>query len=520
MDLESLKSTFRGDLLQPEDPGYDDARRIWNASIDKRPKFIARCSGVADVVDAINFGRENNLLTAIRGGGHNVGGRALCDDGLVVDLSRMRSVHVNPANAAVRVQGGATLGDLDRETHLSGLAVPCGIVPKTGIGGLTLGGGVGWLVRKYGMSIDNLLSAEVVTADGRAVTASPSEHDDLFWALRGGGGNFGVVTSFEFQGRPVHTVLGGLLLYPRDAAVDVIRFFRDFIESAPDELTAYAALLHGPDGAPLTGVLACYCGDIATGERVLRPLRAFGTPVVDAIQPMPFPAMQSLLAASFPDGNQNYWKSALQRELADDAIKAIVEHANRMASPLSAVVLENYGGAAARVAKDATAYPHRDIPWDILFIAQWTDTAQTPVHRDWARTGEEILRPFSANAHLLSALDIESEEVIHTAFGPQSAPPFRGEEEIRSGKLLPRESEHQAGACPGRRRITIPSAESAAAVAYFWSCVHGGPISLPREATRSNHAASISRSLTLATGSPHCVAAHTSDSRNISPSAV
>ena len=417
MDFQTLRAAFRGQLLEPADSAYEDARRIWNASIDKRPRFIARCSGVADVVDAVNFGRSNSLLTAIRGGGHNVGGRALCDDGLVIDLSRMRSVHVDPANSTVRVQGGATLGDLDRETHVFGLAVPCGIVPKTGIGGLTLGGGVGWLLRKYGMSIDNLLSCQVVIAEGAVLTASAKEHEDLFWALRGGGGNFGVVTSFEFQGRPVHTVLGGLLLYPRDAAGDVIRNFRDFIETAPDELTAYAALLHGPDGAPLVAIIPCYCGEIAAGERLLQPLRAFGRPVLDAIQPMPFPAMQALLGPSFPDGNHNYWKSTLQRTLSDDAIAAVVEHANRMSSPLSAVVLEYYGGAAGRVPKDATAYPHRDLPWDILFIAQWTDAAQTPTHRDWARSGEEALRPFGANAHLLSALDVESEEVIHTAFG-------------------------------------------------------------------------------------------------------
>src|SRR5215831_15543320 len=376
MDLQTLKATFRGELLEPADSAYENARKIWNASIDKRPKFIARCAGVADVVDAVRFGNSNSLLTAIRGGGHNVGGRALCDDGLVIDLSRMRSVHVDPANSTVRVQGGATLGDLDRETHLFGLAVPCGIVPKTGIGGLTLGGGVGWLLRKYGMSIDNLLSCQVVTADGRVVTATASENEDLFWALRGGGGNFGIVTSFEFQAHPVHTVLGGLLLYPRDAAFDVIRHFRDYIESAPDELTAYAALLYAADGVPLVGVIPCYCGDIAEGQRVLEPLRKFGKPAVDTIQPMPFPVMQSLLGPSFPDGNHNYWKSTLQPELSNDAITAIVEHANRMMSPLSFVVLEHYGGAAGRVSKDATAFPHRDLPWDILFIAQWTDSAE------------------------------------------------------------------------------------------------------------------------------------------------
>jgi FAD/FMN-containing dehydrogenase len=418
IDIKSFRSGFNGQVYEPTDAGYDEARQIWNASVYKHPKVIARCSGVADVISAVNFGQQNNLLTAIRGGGHNVGGRALCDDGLVIDLSRMKSVFVDGATHRVRVQGGATLGDLDRETHVFGLAVPCGIVPKTGIGGLTLGGGVGWLIRKYGMSIDNLLSAQVVTADGKVLTASASENDDLFWALRGGGGNFGVVTSLEFQAHSVTTVLGGLLLYPREMAVAVIRHFRDYMASAPDELTAYAVLLHGPDGSPLVGVIPCFCGDVTDGERILQPLRRFGSPILDGIQAMPFPVMQSLLGPSFPDGNHNYWKSTLQRELPDDAISAIVEHSNRLSSPLSFVVLEYYGGAAGRVPSDATAFPHRTLPWDILFIAQWTDPAQTNMHRDWARSGEEILRPFSQNAHLLSALDVESEDVIKTAFGP------------------------------------------------------------------------------------------------------
>jgi len=417
IDIQAFKSTFHGAVFEPSDAGYDDARRIWNASVDKHPRLIARCSGVADVVAAVNFARTNNLLTAIRGGGHNVGGRALCDDGIVIDLSGMRSVCVDAAERKVRVQGGTTLGDMDRETHVFGLAVPCGVVPKTGIGGLTLGGGVGWLVRKYGMTIDNLLSCQVVTAGGSVVTASASEHQDLFWALRGGGGNFGVVTSLEFRAQPVHTVLGGLLAYPRPAAFDVIRHFRDFMQSAPDELTCYAALLHGPDGSPIVGLIPCYCGDLAEGERVLQPLRNFGTPVMDAIQPLPFPAMQSLLAAGFPDGNQNYWKSALQENLSDDAIAAIVEHGDQMKSPLSFVVVEYYGGAAGRIAPDATAYPHRNLPWDVLFVAQWTDLQETATHREWARNGEQVLRPFSANAHLASALDVEPEEVIDTAFG-------------------------------------------------------------------------------------------------------
>src|ERR1700756_3363214 len=237
-DIQAFRSVFHGPVFERADEGYHEARQIWNASVSKHPRVIARCCGLADVIAAVNFGRTNNLPTAIRGGGHNVGGRALCDDGLVIDLLRMKSVFVDPATKRVRVQGGVTLGDLDRETHLFGLSVPCGIVPKTGIAGLTLGGGVGWLLRKYGMSIDNLLSCQVVTADSKVITASATENEDLFWALRGGGGNFGVVTSFEFQGRPVHTVLGGLLLYPRAVATDVLRNFRDFIQAAPEELTA------------------------------------------------------------------------------------------------------------------------------------------------------------------------------------------------------------------------------------------------------------------------------------------
>jgi FAD/FMN-containing dehydrogenase len=421
LDTQPLKSSFHGELFEPKDDGYDNARRIWNTSVQKRPALIARCSGIADIIAALDFAHANGLLTAIRGGGHNVGGRALCDDGIVIDLSQTRSVHVDPGKRRVRVQGGATLGDLDRETHPFGLAVPTGIVPKTGIGGLTLGGGVGWLLRKYGMSIDNLLSCQIVTAGGKVLTANANENEDLFWALRGGGGNFGVVASFEFQAHPVHTVLGGMILYPRGAAIDVLRNFRDCIEAAPDELTAYAAFLYAPDGAPLIGVIPCYCGDIPQGERVLQPLRTFGSPILDTIQPLPFPAMQSLFAASFPDGNYNYWKSTLQRDLSDAAITAIVEHASKMTSPLSFLVVEHYGGASGRVPKDSTAFPHRDLPWDILFVAQWTDPADTARHRDWARSGEETLRSFSANAHLSSALDVEAEEVIDTAFGSNLA---------------------------------------------------------------------------------------------------
>jgi FAD/FMN-containing dehydrogenase len=413
--IEKLRAAFRGEIIRPADAEYDAARAIWNAGAAKRPAVIARCTGVADVATAVAFGHDHDLLTAIRGGGHNVGGRALCENGLVIDLTRMRSVFVDPAACTVRVGGGARLGDVDHDTHMFGLAVPLGINSRTGVGGLTLGGGVGWLIRKYGMSIDNLLSCQVVMADGHPVTANAQENADLFWGLRGGGGNFGVVTSFEFRAHPVHTVIGGMLVHPRTAAPDLLRFFRDFMLTAPDELTAYAALMHTPDGAPVVAVLPCYCGDLAEGQRVLAPLRSFGSPAMDAVQPMPFPVQQSLLDAAFPDGNHNYWKSSMHRELSDEAIRTIVDQASGMTSPMSAVVVEYYGGAAGRVGSTETAFPHRQVPWDVIAVAHWIEAEETPKHRAWARGVVEALAPQATGGHILAALD--ADEGANSAFG-------------------------------------------------------------------------------------------------------
>jgi FAD binding domain/Berberine and berberine like len=415
--IQQFRTKFQGDLVRPGEDAYERARQIWNVSVEKRPGMIARCSGVADVVAAVNFAGENELLVAVRGGGHNVGGRALCEGGLVIDLSRMKGIHVDPVKRTARVQGGATLADVDRETHLFGLAVPAGVVSRTGIAGLTLGGGVGWLMRRFGMTIDNVLSFETVTADGKVLTASAHENADLFWGLRGGGGNFGVVTSFEFQAHPVRTVLSGLLVHPLAAAAEVLRFFREFMRSAPDELTAYTALLHTPDGMAVAGVIPCYCGELSEGERVLKRLREFGPPVLDTIQPMPFPAVQSMLDAFFPDGNHNYWKSSMHQELNDEAIAAIADHAKAMSSPLSMIVVERYGGAAGRVGASETAFPHRQALWDIIIGAQWTNSAESPQHRAWARSAADALRPFSLGAYLLSALDQETDEIINAAFG-------------------------------------------------------------------------------------------------------
>ena len=415
--LEAFQNDFAGDVILPSHADYDLARRIWNASIDRYPGMIARCRGVADVVRAVEFARANDLLVAVRGGGHNVGGRAVCDHGIVIDLSAMRGVFVDPTRRTARVQGGATLGDVDRETHLHGLAVPSGVVSRTGIAGLTLGGGVGWLARKYGLTCDNVLSFEVVTADGAVVTADAEHHPDLFWALRGGGGNFGVVTSFLYRAHPVATVLGGLIVHARDQAGAVIRHYRDFMASAPDELTAYAGLLCTPDGTPAVGVIACYCGDPAEGARVLQPLRAFGTPLADTIQPMPFPAMQTILDGAFPDDTFNYWKSTFLTGLTDEAIAIMVEHANRAGSPLSAVVIEMYGGAASRVGPGDTAFAQRQAEYDIGIMAQWTDSADTDRHVAWSRGLYDALKPYSSGSYLLNFLAEESPDTIRAAFG-------------------------------------------------------------------------------------------------------
>jgi len=419
--VEAFRRAFRGEALLPDDAGYDAARRIWNASIDKHPGLVARCAVTDDVIRAVNFARENNLLVAVRGGGHNVAGRALCDDGIVIDLSALNAVSVDPARRTVTVQGGALLGDIDRATHPHGLAVPMGVVSKTGIAGLTLGSGVGWLVRKYGMTCDNLLSCDVVTASGELVTASETSNPDLFWGLRGGGGNFGIVTSFVFRGQPVSTVLGGLILYPRDKAGEVLRFYRDFIASAPEELTAYAGLISTPEGVPAVGMILCYCGDLTQGERVLAPVRAFGTPMLDAVQPMPFPAMQTLLDDAFPDRTYNYWKSTFLKDLTDDTIDLLIDHANRVESPLSGVVVEYYGGAASRVGHGETAFAQREAKYNVGITAQWTDATENAKHIAWTNALADALKPYSNGSQLLNFLSEDNQDVIRAAFGSNHA---------------------------------------------------------------------------------------------------
>jgi len=419
--IEAFRRGFCGQVLLPEDTGYDSARRIWNASIDKHPGLIARCSEAADVVRAVKFSRANNLLVAVKSGGHNVAGRALCDDGIVIDLSATNRVSVDPELRAVRVQAGALLGDVDRETNPHGLAVPTGVVSKTGIAGLTLGGGTGWLARKYGLTCDNVVSCEVVTAEGDLVTANNEINADLFWGLRGGGGNFGIVTSFLYRAHPVSTVLGGVIAYTRDQAAALLRYYRDFMPAAPDELTAYAGLISMPDGTPAVGVMACYCDDLTEGERVLKPLRAFGSPVFDAIQPTSFPTMQKLVDEMSPDSTHNYWRSTFIRDFSDDVIDLIIEHGNRMESRLSRIVIQFFGGAAGRVAPADTAFAQRQAEYNVGIETQWTDAAESEKHIGWTRTLSDALRPYSSNGYLLNFIGDEEPDTIRAAFGSNYA---------------------------------------------------------------------------------------------------
>jgi FAD/FMN-containing dehydrogenase len=415
--VQGFDISLHGELLRPGDAGFDAARKVWNGMIDKTPALIARCAGVADVIAAVNFARAQQLLVAVRGGGHNVAGNGVCDGGLVIDLSRMRAIRVDPIGRTARVEGGATWGDLDREAQVFGLATTGGIVSSTGIGGLTLGGGVGWLVRKHGLACDNLLSVDVVTADGRLVTANAEQHADLFWGVRGGGGNFGVVTSLEFRLHPVGPILGGMILYHREHAPEILRFYRSFTQTAPEELTTYCTLMTAPDGAPLVALSACYSGPLEAGEEVLRPLRTFGSPIADLIRPMAYREMQSFLDESLPAGMRHYWKGSFLRAMPDEAIDHLVAHMADASSPLSAVDLEYYGGAASRVGEAETAFPHRQALYNLIIYAIWTDPAEDEQQIQWARATAAAMEPYANGGVYVNLLGMEGEGRVRAAYG-------------------------------------------------------------------------------------------------------
>ena len=416
-----LAAIFGGQLLKPTDAGYEDARKVHNGLVDKRPALIARCHSVADVVGAIDLTRSLGLEVAVRGGGHNVAGRATIDGGVMIDLSPMKGIHVDPKNRTVRAQGGLTWAELNRETQLHGLAVTGGVVSSTGIAGLTLGGGLGWLMGKYGLALDNLKAVELVTAGGKILRASQDEEPDLFWAVRGGGGNFGVVTSFEYQLHPLGpTVTAGPIVHAIDRARDLLEFYRDKTRSLPDEHTLFATLTHAPDGSgtDVAALVTCHCGPPADAEKAVRPLKEFGSPTLDAIGPMPYCQLNSMLDANYPKGALNYWKSNFLTELSDGAITTMIDCFARCPTPMGQLLLERIHGAATRVGVDETAFPHRREGYNFLVLAQWMRADDTSRCVAWARETYERMQPFFASGRYVNYLDDdETAHAVAAAYG-------------------------------------------------------------------------------------------------------
>ena len=419
--IPRLGEVLSGPVLLAGDPGYDDARRVHNGLIDKRPAVIARCLHTADVADAVNFGRNEGAEISVRGGGHNVAGKAVTEGGLMIDLSLMKGIHVDPSRSIARVQPGVTVGELDRGTAAFGLATPSGVVSSTGIAGLTLGGGIAWLMGKHGMAVDNLRSAEVVLASGDVVTAGEDNDPDLFWALRGGGGNFGVVTSFEYRTHPLASVLGGPVLHPLAAAPQLFSFYREFAADLPDELSTQAVFLHAPDGsgAKLCGIAVCHAGDERDrAEADVRPLRRFGSPAVDMIERMPYPAVNTGVDWLSPKGSLRYWKSAFFSELSDPAVEVMTRAFDQAPSQLCALVVEDFHGAVTRVAPTATAYPHREPGYNFFLISQWTEPAKTDKCIAWARETFDALSPYMADRCYTNYLSAEDYDRVRHAYGP------------------------------------------------------------------------------------------------------
>ncbi len=423
--IEQLATTLRGRLIQPDDPGYDTARAVYNAMIDRYPRLIAQCADAGDVITAVAFAHHYGLPLAVRGGGHNVAGLGTSDGGIVLDLGAMKGIRVDPMARTARVEGGSTWGDVDHATHAFGLAVPSGIISTTGVGGLTLGGGFGHLTRKYGLSCDNLLSADVVTADGRFVTASATEHPDLFWALRGGGGNFGVVTSFEFRLHPVSTVVGGPIFYPIERTTEALRLYRDYMTQIPDEMSAFFGFHRAPaapfipehlHGVPMALIMTCYCGPEEQAEAIIRPLREFGPPAVDLVGPLPYPAINSMFDALYPPGLQHYWKADFVTGLTDEMIAIHAEHGPAVPGVQTGIHIYPLTGAPQRVAPEATAFSYRDVEFVHNIIAVDPDPANMPEHTAWVRDYWAALHPHSAGGAYINFLMEEGPDRIQATY--------------------------------------------------------------------------------------------------------
>jgi FAD binding domain/Berberine and berberine like len=414
---QELGSGLRGEMVFPGDRGYDTVRAVFNGMIDRRPLAVIRCVDASDVVRCITFARRHDLPLSVRGGGHSVAGNAVRDGAVMVDLSGMKALQVDPGTQTVRAEPGLTLGEFDRTTQAFGLATTLGVVSTTGIAGLTLGGGLGWLNGRHGLACDNLISAEVATADGQLLRASAHQNEDLFWSIRGGGGNFGVVTSFEYQLHPVDLVLAGVLSYPLSMAPRVLRFYDDFAKAAPDELSTAASLGLTPAGGPTVSIAVCYCGPIDEGERVLRPLRRFQVPVDDGIQPMPYGVLQGARDEGFPFGRLHYWKSGWLRDVTDGAIETLLQFVSQMPSSASSVGLQQLHGAASRVAPSATAFPHRAEQYDFLILSQWSEATDSVRNVQWTRALFEAMQPHLEESVYVNNLGDEGPGRVQAAYG-------------------------------------------------------------------------------------------------------
>jgi FAD/FMN-containing dehydrogenase len=418
--LDALAAAFSGTILRPDDAGYDEARRVHNGLIDRRPAVIARCAGTADIQDAERLARSSGLEISVRGGGHNVAGRAVSEGGLMIDLSPMRGIHVDPAAQTARAQGGVLWSELNREAHAHGLAVTGGAISSTGIAGFTLGGGLGWLMAKHGLGADNLIGVELVTADGEVLNVADDTHPDLMWALRGGGGNFGVAASLVYRLHPLTMVTGGLIAHPIDAARDMLRFYRDAVAGCSDDLTVFAAVVHAPDGSgmKLGAMVVFHTGDPAQAEIDIAPFKNWGSPAVVDVGPMPYPVMNTLLDAAYPKGALNYWLSSFTTGMPDGLIDTIVERFASVPSPMTAILLEHFHGAVTRVGPTDTAVPHRDEGWNLLLPSEWMDPAETEANIAWTKDSFAALSEHFGGGRWLNYLGDDQDDAISAAYGP------------------------------------------------------------------------------------------------------
>jgi FAD/FMN-containing dehydrogenase len=414
--LQEFKAQLCGELICPNDYGYDAARKVWNGMIDKYPALIIRCADVVDVVHAVQFARAHHLLVTVRSGGHGISGSSVCDGGIVIDLSRMKGICIDLAKKTVWAQAGLTLGEFVQATQAYGLATTTGTVGGTGLAGLTLGGGLGWFMGKYGLTIDNLLSVDLVTAEGQLLTASASEHPDLFWGVRGGGGNFGIVTAFKFQLHPVGPVLAGKVVYPLENAREVLHFYREYTRTAPDELTVYASLMTAPGDLPVIAINLCYCGPPEEGERAVAPLRRFGTPIADLVRPRSYLKLITQADLGAPAGRSYYEKASTLSDLSDEAIEAMVAYSTACTSPMSQILIQHFHGAAARVGPTETAFALRGKSYVICMLAAWDD-GEANRHIAWTRACWRAMEPFASSGVYVNFLGNEGEGRVRASYG-------------------------------------------------------------------------------------------------------